>query len=164
MIKLIDSCKKARTYLARPSQEYSLLEFSEMLAGDENAITRTEYLGRVRELEHDFHIGMIAKGRYESEIKELQEGRDNLEKLGYSVDYVITHCMSGGMQDKLLDRYGFGRYGSTFERDVLTDFFDELETKLRYKWWFCGHYHENMQLDDRHMILYEDIVRLGDFQ
>lgn len=95
---------------------------------------------------------------------ELQEGRDNLEKLGYSVDYVITHCMSGGMQDKLLDRYRFGRYGSAFERDVLTDFFDELETKLRYKWWFCGHYHENVRLDDRHMILYEDIVRLVDFQ
>lgn len=95
---------------------------------------------------------------------ELQEGRDNLEKLGYSVDYVITHCMSGGMQDKLLDRYRFGRYGSAFERDVLTDFFDELETKLRYKWWFCGHYHENVRLDDRHKILYEDIVRLVDFQ
>lgn len=96
--------------------------------------------------------------------EELKEGRDNLEKLGYSVDYVITHCMSGGMQDRLLDRFAFGCYGSTYEKDVLTDYFDELEEKLRYKWWFCGHYHINLQLDDKHMILYEDIVRLGDFQ
>lgn len=96
--------------------------------------------------------------------EELQEGRDNLEKLGYSVDYVITHCMSGGMQEQLLDRFAYGHYGSTYKKDVLTDYFDELEGKLRYKCWFCGHYHVNLQLDDRHMVLYEDIVRLADFQ
>lgn len=96
--------------------------------------------------------------------EELQEGRDNLDKVGYSVDYVITHCMSGDMQDKLLDRYRYGRYGNTFERDVLTDYFDELEEKLHYKRWFCGHYHEEIELDDKHVILYESIVRLSDFQ
>jgi len=96
--------------------------------------------------------------------EELQVGRKTLSRLGYSVDYVITHCMSGNMQDKLLDRYKYGRYGSSFQKDVLTDYFDELEEKLRYKWWFCGHYHEELRLDDRHVILYENIVRLNDFQ
>lgn len=45
--------------------------------------------------------------------------------------------MSGGIQDQLLDRFAYSHYGSTYEKDVLTDCFDELETKLRYKWWFC---------------------------
>lgn len=54
-------------YLARPSQEYRLLELGEMLAGDENAIARTEYLGRVQKLEQDFHIGRITKGAHAQE-------------------------------------------------------------------------------------------------
>lgn len=72
--------------------------------------------------------------------------------------------MPGDSQDRLQDRFAYGHYGSTYEKDVLTDYFDELEGKLRYKWWFCGHYHVNLQLDDRHIVLYEDIVRLADFQ
>lgn len=96
--------------------------------------------------------------------EELQEGRENLRKLGYRVDYVITHCLSGDMQEKLLDRYPYGRYGSTYEKNILTDYFDELEEKLQYKRWFCGHYHTNLELDDKHVILYEDIVRLDDFK
>lgn len=87
---------------------------------------------------------------------ELQEGRDNLAKVEYCVDYVITHCLSGDMQDRLAQHYGNRVYG----RDVLTDYFDELEIKVRYKHWFCGHYHINLELDAKHTILYEDIVEL----
>ncbi len=96
---------------------------------------------------------------------ELCEGRENLSKVGYVVDYVITHCMAGRMQDKLAqhdrDSYLSDR---VYERDILTDYFDELEERLQYQRWFCGHYHVNLALDDKHTILYNRMIRLsGDF-
>lgn len=92
---------------------------------------------------------------------EMQEGRSNLSEVDYSVDYVISHCLSSGMQDKLESYYGGG--SRLYEQDILTNYFDELEGKLQYRVWFCGHYHVNLQLDEKHMILYKDIVSLDDF-
>lgn len=94
--------------------------------------------------------------------EEMQECRDNLNRAGYSVDYVITHCMSSSMQDKLESYYGGG--ARLYERDILTEFFEELEEKIQYKVWFCGHYHVNLRLNEKHMILYKDIMCLEDFR
>lgn len=65
------------------------------------------------------------------------------------------------MQDKLESYYGGG--SRLYEQDILTNYFEELEGKLRYNVWFYGHYHVNLRLDEKHMILYEDIVSLDDF-
>ena len=91
---------------------------------------------------------------------EMQEGRKNLSRVDYSVDYVISHCLSDSMQDELEDYYGGGP--RLYEQDVLTNYFDELEGKLQYRVWFCGHYHVNLWLDEKHMILYKDMVCLED--
>ncbi len=92
---------------------------------------------------------------------EMQEGRDNLFKAEYCVDYVITHCLSSSMQKKLHQYHrGTGSSQGVYERDILTDYFDGLESTLCFKHWFCGHYHEDLELDDRHTILYENIVSL----
>ena len=81
--------------------------------------------------------------------EELQEGRNNLEKAGWKVDYVITHCLSNRIQDKLCMAY---------KRDILTDYLDEIEDKLQYIQWFAGHYHINTNINGKHTILYEEIV------
>lgn len=88
-------------------------------------------------------------------VEEMQEGRANLSEAGYVVDYVITHCLSGHMQERLEHVLSARR-----NKDILTDYFDELETKLRYQHWYCGHYHENIRLDERHTVLYDDIISL----
>lgn len=80
---------------------------------------------------------------------EMQEGRINLERVKYKVDYVITHCMSTNIQ-KLLIKDG--------SSDVLTDYFEEIEQKLQYKRWYSGHYHINEDIDDKHTILYKKII------
>lgn len=91
----------------------------------------------------------------------MQEGRDNLEKAGYNVEYVVSHCLSGGMQERLSQYLGSAGYGDiVYERDVLTDYFDELESKMQFRHWFCGHYHVNLKLDEKHTVLYGDIVPL----
>lgn len=49
------------------------------------------------------------------------------------------------------------------ESDILTDYFDMLEDKVQYHHWFCGHYHKNLEIDDKHTILYEKIVPLKEY-
>ena len=47
-----------------------------------------------------------------------------------------------------------------FQSDILTDYFDEIEKKLDFKRWYCGHYHMDMDLGSRHTILYKAIIPL----
>lgn len=93
--------------------------------------------------------------------EEMQEGINNLDKVGYQVDYVISHCFASSMQDKLtMYIQNRGYPAGVYPTDILTDYFDKLESKLQYKQWFCGHYHKNLNLDDKHTILYEEIIPL----
>lgn len=83
--------------------------------------------------------------------KKDREFQYNLKWLSNRVDYVITHCMSGSMQRDLECYYIRKDLPErVFENDILTDYFDELEQKLQYKYWFCGHYHVNIQLNTKH--------------
>ena len=87
--------------------------------------------------------------------EEMEEGRRNLEKVNYKVDYVITHCCSSGMQ-AILDK-GPGRI---YEDDILTNYLQEIEEKLEYKHWYFGHYHNDKSIDDKHTLLYYAILEL----
>lgn len=86
---------------------------------------------------------------------EMNEGRKNLEKVDYKVDYVITHCCSSGLQ-AILDK-GPGRL---YQNDVLTDYLQEIEDKLEYKHWYFGHYHCDWCVDEKHTLLYNGMVAL----
>ncbi len=88
--------------------------------------------------------------------EEIQEGRENLERVNYQVDYVITHCSSNYMQSFFEVDWGFPT--GWYKSDILTSFFDELEDKLQYKQWYFGHYHEDTCIDEKHTLLYHAIV------
>ena len=49
-----------------------------------------------------------------------------------------------------------------YEQDILTNYFDMLEDKLSFKRWYFGHYHDDFDVDDKHTLLYEDIVPLSE--
>lgn len=90
---------------------------------------------------------------------EMQEGLYNLIKCNYKVDYVITHCCSTSMQ-RILEGY----LERTLVPDTLTDYFQDLEEKLEYKHWFFGHYHLDIDIDDRHTLLYYSIIPLSNYR
>lgn len=93
--------------------------------------------------------------------EEMQEGRENLQKVGYKVDFVITHCTSSGMQDLVMAKMrSLGYYSCHSEYDRLTDYFSELEQKLQYRHWYCGHYHINEGIAPKRTVLYEVIQPL----
>ena len=81
---------------------------------------------------------------------EMEEGYQNLARHNFTVDYVVTHCLP----DKYHLAFGKGEYTS----DSLTQFFTSLDEKVTCKQWFCGHYHTNRIMDDRHTVLYEAII------
>lgn len=83
---------------------------------------------------------------------EYCEALENLEQHGWKVDLVVTHCAPNCVQDVLKDGYFY---------DKLTRFFDEVLLKnLSYENWFFGHYHTDIDIDERLHGIYEKIVSL----
>ena len=47
-----------------------------------------------------------------------------------------------------------------FYDDSLQAFLGELDGRLDYRTWFFGHYHDDEWRDDKHRLIYQDIVRI----
>ena len=84
--------------------------------------------------------------------EEYQTARTNLEKHGWKVDYIITHCCSSSVQNKLS--------GGSYQANALTDFLDEVTKRCRFECHFFGHYHTNKIIQEKYILLYEQIIRL----
>lgn len=82
---------------------------------------------------------------------EYEEALATLEKANWKADYVISHCAPSGTVSQL---------GDWLETDRLTDFFDEISKKLEFQYWLFGHYHENGQIGQNHVVLYDEILRI----
>ena len=84
--------------------------------------------------------------------EEMQNGINNLEKVNYKVDYVISHCCPTSIQALLSS--------GTYKKDYLTDYLQEISEKLDFRKWYFGHYHDNKQVNDQYVLLYEDIISI----
>lgn len=83
--------------------------------------------------------------------EEYAEARKNLAKIAWAVDYVITHCAPTSIA-LMENRHN--------EADPLTDFLQEVKEKTRYHYWLFGHYHDNRAIDEKHILLWEQIVQV----
>ena len=90
-------------------------------------------------------------------VEEMEEGRRNLAEHDFCVDYVITHCCATEVQNGL-DRGP----GHVLIPDVLTDYLQEIEERLQYKHWYFGHYHMDVNVDNKHTLLYHGLVELDE--
>ena len=84
--------------------------------------------------------------------EEYLNARVALDKAGWDVDYIITHCCPSSIQNTFS--------GGLYQRDALTDFFNEVRERCQFKYWFFGHYHENMVVEKKFVMLYEQMIRL----
>ena len=83
---------------------------------------------------------------------EMEEGRQNLEKVDWKVDFVFTHCTSSSTTALL----GLG----THEQDILTRYLQEIREKLDYRYWLFGHHHMDKAINSEEICLYEQIVQI----
>ena len=83
--------------------------------------------------------------------EEMQHGLASLEKCGWEVDFVVTHCASTSSQ-KALDADALA--------DPLTEYLEEIQEKVNYRQWYFGHYHRDCQITQKDNLLYERIIRI----
>lgn len=84
--------------------------------------------------------------------EEISEGIKNLDKHDWKVDYIITHSPSASVIALL----GQGLY----EQDILTKYLEEIRCKTEYKRMFSGHMHVDYTVNDKDILLYEQIIRI----
>ncbi len=82
--------------------------------------------------------------------EEIQTGRNALKNIKH-VDYILTHCPPNEVFKKL---------DFTEKPNILTEFLDEINNLVDYKAWFFGHLHENMKINDKMFLLYEQIIKV----
>ena len=83
--------------------------------------------------------------------EEYAEARRSLDAVGWQVDYIITHCAPTSIA-LMGTRHN--------EADRLTDFLQEVRERAKYHYWLFGHYHDNKAIDEKHILLWEQIVRI----
>lgn len=86
---------------------------------------------------------------------EYVEALKNLESRNFEVDYILSHCCSTECQKIIVSEE---KYAS----DSLTDFFDIVRSKCEFKKWYFGHYHGDLTVSDKEVLLYHAIISLGD--
>lgn len=85
--------------------------------------------------------------------EEMDFGLKTLIDNDYNVDYVITHCLPQEISALISN--------GTYNSDSLTMYFNKiLSSGLKFKHWYCGHYHANMDLFTKFHIRYEQIERI----
>lgn len=84
--------------------------------------------------------------------EEMNNGFLNLKKYNNKVDYIITHSPSASVIALL----GQGLY----KQDTLTKYLEEVRQRVEYKMHFAGHMHIDKAINDKDIILYEQIIRI----
>ena len=84
--------------------------------------------------------------------EEMDNGYENLERNNGCVDYIITHSPPASVIALL----GQGLY----EQDKLTQYLENIRVHTEYKRHFMGHMHLNKAINDKDIILYEQIIRI----
>lgn len=85
--------------------------------------------------------------------EEMNEGYKNLLDNDNTVDFIVSHCCASGT----LASFSNG----TYKEDILTEYFEEIRQKVKFKKWFFGHYHDNKNVSAQEILLYEQIIRIA---
>lgn len=72
--------------------------------------------------------------------EEIQHGKDILALHNNQADYILTHEAPGLVVSKLVKE--------KFPNSKNEDFFDWVLQNVKYKQWFCGHYHRNEYVEE----------------
>ena len=109
-------------------------------------------MGGARSHDADYRISHLSWWQQElPSDEEYNEALQNLKRCSWQVDYILTHCAPTSIIRKE------SRHN---EADRLTDFLQEVRERAKYHYWLFGHYHDNKAIDEKHILLWEQIVRI----
>lgn len=75
----------------------------------------------------------------------------NLEKNGFSCNYVVTHSAPASVQTEI---------APTYEINELTDFLEKIKNNIACEKWFFGHYHHDKSIDDKYIAVFNSIHKV----
>ena len=87
--------------------------------------------------------------------KEYTLASQNLAQNNLKIDYVISHCCASSTQNQ------FNKTGE-YKVNALTNYFDEIKNNCDFNKWYFGHYHEDRRISDKEVVLYNQIVKIGE--
>jgi len=84
-------------------------------------------------------------------MSEYNTGLDNLDAINNNVDYIITHAAPNTILNKIADYY---------EHDSITGYLEVIKDTVNYKRWFFGHYHIDNIIDNRHICMFNNVIKI----
>lgn len=84
------------------------------------------------------------------EIKQYAE--QQLDRIGWSVDVVLSHTCP--LHYEPIEMFLPGIDQSTVDAST-EEWLGEIEKKLNYNKWFCGHWHINKRIDKMHFLMHD---------
>lgn len=103
---------------------------------------------------HDKEYRIEGKNWWKEEMPCEQEYR-NAEKIlrqnDFKFDFVITHSAPTSVQSGIAPMY---------EANPLTEFLEKLKNVLIYKKWFFGHYHKDIEIDERFTAVFDRFYQI----
>ena len=84
---------------------------------------------------------------------EAETAYENLNKVNWGVDYVLTHSAPLSIKDKL---YG---NNNLYAPSATERLLEAILRNIKFKRWYFGHYHKDMKLDN-FTILYNNVERM----
>lgn len=87
---------------------------------------------------------------------EMEEGLLNLSKYNNKVDYILTHCCSKSLLSVVSNKLGY----TLSHVDKLNKYLDNIDTKIDFKHWYFGHLHDDIQIDNKHTLLYNNVLQV----
>lgn len=84
--------------------------------------------------------------------EEMEFGLKTLAEHNNKVDFIISHCCP----QEIVSVLSMGCY----KADAMTLYFNEVAQKADFQKWFFGHYHNDMQIMNKYIMLYKQIIRI----
>lgn len=107
-------------------------------------------MGGARSTDKECRIEHISWWKQEMPSQEeMEHAISSLDKAGWSVDYVITHCAPRSVQKLIADWY---------ENDPMVSFLERIYADLNFKKWYFGHYHIDKQFNEQFVALYNKVI------
>lgn len=103
----------------------------------------------------DYNCDIFSKKDYT--ILWVQGNHENYDMIE---EFPLEEWHGGKVRHIVRDKVILLERGQVFDTNVLTDYFDMLEDKLEYKHWYFGHYHRDLNVDEKHTLLYHGMILL----
>ena len=82
---------------------------------------------------------------------EFEEAIDNLERVNFQVDYIFTHTAPLSI---------IRHFYEPDDELPLCRFLERVKERTTYKKWFFGHVHKDIDVDEKHIALFNRVVQL----